>query len=78
MPSTVSQLGHLTVNIYIFRATARARPHRVALEPDEFRNVDIDDRYVKPDKTPDVEIDFDQIDKRIQKYPLPALPATSP
>ena len=41
--------------------------YRVALEPDEFRNTDIDDRYVKPDKTPDVKIDFDQIDKRIQK-----------
>ncbi|MFL2942985.1 MAG: hypothetical protein ACJZ68_05340 [Limisphaerales bacterium] len=68
MPFTVSRLGRLTVNIYISRATRDGSGlYRVALEPDEFRNADIDDRYVKPDKTPDVQIDFDQIDKRIQK-----------
>ena len=46
--------------------------YRVALRPDEFRNADIDDRYVKPDKTPEVKIEFDQIDKRIHVSTSPS------
>jgi Tol biopolymer transport system component/C-terminal processing protease CtpA/Prc len=41
--------------------------YRVALQPDKFRNSDIDQRFVKPSKTPEVKIDFEGITERIQK-----------
>lgn len=47
--------------------------YRVSLMPDEFRETDIDAQYVRPNKAPEVKIDFDRIDERIQK-----LSSTSP
>ena len=41
--------------------------YRVSLQPDKFRNTDVDQKYVKPSKTPEVKIDFNNISSRIQK-----------
>ena len=41
--------------------------YRVALQPDLFRNTDVDQRFVKPSKKPEVKIEFDGISERIQK-----------
>ena len=47
--------------------------YRVALQPDEFRALDTDEKFVKPTKKVEVKIDFDGISDRIVK-----LTSTSP